>query len=260
MDYVVICLTALLASGLTLISGFGLGTLLMPAFALFFPVGVAVALTAIVHLTNNLFKLWLVGLRADRRLVLRFGIPACVASLLGALVLSRLAHLPPLAQYVLHGHACRIEPVNLAIALLMGVFAILEALPWCERRDFSERWLPLGGALSGFIGGISGHQGALRSAFLMRFKGLLTKESYIATGVVIACLVDVSRLAVYSGLPSMMVLTDHLGLVSAATISAFTGAYVGSRFMHKVTFRGVQMIVAILLFMIAIALGSGWLS
>ena len=34
---------AFLASGLTLYSGFGLGTVLLPAFALFFPVEVAVA-------------------------------------------------------------------------------------------------------------------------------------------------------------------------------------------------------------------------
>ena len=31
MSYVVICLTALVVSGLTLFSGFGLGTILMPA-------------------------------------------------------------------------------------------------------------------------------------------------------------------------------------------------------------------------------------
>ena len=41
-----ICTVALLASALTFFSGFGLGTLLLPAFALFFPVEQAVALSA----------------------------------------------------------------------------------------------------------------------------------------------------------------------------------------------------------------------
>lgn len=59
VQYVVLCLTALLVSGLTLFSGFGLGTLLMPAFAIFFPIEIAVAMTAFVHLANNLFKLGL---------------------------------------------------------------------------------------------------------------------------------------------------------------------------------------------------------
>jgi len=49
MDYFVIALVAFTASLLTFFSGFGLGTLLTPAFALFFPINLAVALTAIVH-------------------------------------------------------------------------------------------------------------------------------------------------------------------------------------------------------------------
>lgn len=46
MTYLAIGLTAFLVSGLTLFSGFGLGTVLMPAFALFFPLPVAIAATA----------------------------------------------------------------------------------------------------------------------------------------------------------------------------------------------------------------------
>ena len=38
MSYVLVCLVALVASTLTLFSGFGLGTLLLPAFALVLPV------------------------------------------------------------------------------------------------------------------------------------------------------------------------------------------------------------------------------
>jgi len=49
VEYVIICLAAFLASALTFFSGFGLGTILMPVFALFFPVEVAIGLTAIVH-------------------------------------------------------------------------------------------------------------------------------------------------------------------------------------------------------------------
>ena len=61
MEYIVVCLAALLASALTLFSGFGLGTLLMPVVAIFFPLNLAIAITAIVHLLNNLFKFALVG-------------------------------------------------------------------------------------------------------------------------------------------------------------------------------------------------------
>ncbi|MCR4297043.1 MAG: sulfite exporter TauE/SafE family protein, partial [Elusimicrobia bacterium] len=53
MTYLIICAVALIASGLTFFSGFGLGTLLLPAFSLFFPIREAVALTAVVHALNN---------------------------------------------------------------------------------------------------------------------------------------------------------------------------------------------------------------
>ncbi len=65
MPYLLICLAAFLASGLTLFSGFGLGTLLLPVMVLFFPIDLAIALTAVVHALNNLFKCWLLGRHAD---------------------------------------------------------------------------------------------------------------------------------------------------------------------------------------------------
>ena len=57
LSFFIISLCALLASFLTLFSGFGLGTVLMPVIAIFFPIPIAIAITAIVHLLNNLFKL-----------------------------------------------------------------------------------------------------------------------------------------------------------------------------------------------------------
>jgi hypothetical protein len=49
IEAISICAAAFAASGLTLFAGFGLGTLLMPVVALFFPVDVAIAITALVH-------------------------------------------------------------------------------------------------------------------------------------------------------------------------------------------------------------------
>ncbi len=68
MELVLIGFAALLASGLTLLSGFGLGTALMPVFALFFPLPLAIVATAVVHFANNLFKLGLMAIRLIGRL------------------------------------------------------------------------------------------------------------------------------------------------------------------------------------------------
>ncbi len=236
-------------------SGFGLGTLLLPAFAFFFPVNIAVALTAIVHFLNNLFKLILVGKNADKSIVLKFGLPALAALFLGAQALVKLADLPALFSYQLSGRILHVMPLNLVVALLLIFFALFEVLPRFKNLSFDRKYLPLGGLLSGFFGGLAGHQGALRSAFLIRSG--LTKESYIATGVIIACLVDASRLAVYVSHFSALAWHEHGTLLLAATLSTFAGAYLGNRLVQKTTLHAIQVLVSILLFLIAVGLGIG---
>ena len=87
--FLIVALTAFLAAGLTLYSGFGLGTMLLPVFALFFPAEMAVVATALVHGANNVFKVSLLGRFADKEVVLKFGLPAIAAAILGALALGR---------------------------------------------------------------------------------------------------------------------------------------------------------------------------
>src|SRR3989304_1088639 len=103
MEYIVIPVIALFVSALTLFSGFGLGTVLMPAFALFFPVPVAIAATAVVHLANNIFKVFLVGRKADWNIVARFAIPGVITAMIGAALLDLIAGMPPLSTYPLGG-------------------------------------------------------------------------------------------------------------------------------------------------------------
>jgi uncharacterized membrane protein YfcA len=257
LQYLIIASAALLTAGLTLFSGFGLGTLFLPVFACFFPLEVAVALTAIVHLANNLFKLVLLGKFADRRAVLRFGLPAIAAAYLGARLLVWLGELNPLTTYHLWGRTLQVMPVKLTIASLMAIFAVLELAPAEGKFSFPLRYLPVGGALSGFFGGLSGHQGALRSAFLLRCG--LTKEGFIATGVVIACLVDISRLSVYFWQFLLSDLRRNAGLLLTAIAAAFAGTFLGSRLLGKVTMRGIRILVSALLFAIALGLAAGFI-
>ena len=255
MDYFIICLAALLGSGLTLFSGFGLGTILVPVFALFFPIEIAIALTAIVHFLNNLFKLLLVGRNADKSIILRFGIPAVFSVLLGAYILTLLTDLKPLLQYSIGTRQLEIMPIKLVIAILIIAFVLFDYIPRFANLQFDKKYLVLGGVLSGFFGGISGNQGALRSAFLI--KANLKKEVFIATGVVIACLIDVFRLTVYS--KQILKLGSNLDftLLLSATISAFLGAYFGNKLTKKITFKIIQNLTTIMLIAVAILLGVG---
>jgi hypothetical protein len=260
MNYLVVCLTALLAALLTLFSGFGLGSLLLPAFALYFPLEVAVGATAVVHLLNNLFKLSLVGKFAVWKIVLRFGIPAILAALAGAWLLTRLSGQDPLHDYKLGSRVFKVTSIGLVMGLLIIGFAVLDLLPFLNRLQFSARLLPLGGLLSGFFGGLSGHQGALRSAFLAKCG--LSKEAFIGTGVVCAVLVDLIRLGVYflgaRGKQFSALRDDSsLHLLLAATLAAFLGSFIGARLMKKATLKTVQRLVGILLFFLGGAIAAG---
>jgi uncharacterized membrane protein YfcA len=109
--------------------------------------------------------------------------------------------------------------------------------------------------LSGFFGGLSGHQGALRSAFLI--KAGLTKEGFIATGVVISLMVDIPRIVMYGvSLPGLDLMDNRL-LIAVAVLSACGGAWLGNQLLTKVTLRSVQILVTVMLLAIAAALGSG---
>lgn len=256
MEYVVIGLVAFLGSGLTLFSGFGLGTILTPVFGLFFPIELAIGLTAIVHLLNNLFKLALLGRQAHVKTILRFGIPSLLASLAGAILLSKISAMPAIWHYSLFGSEHSVFPVKLIIAVLLIFFALFEIIPALEKLQFSPKYLVAGGFISGFFGGLSGNQGALRSAFLIRSG--LGKEQFIATGVVIACLVDVSRLGVYS--QKVLLIDAHLSpLLVCATLSAFAGAFVGNRLLKKITVRALQYAVAAALMVFGLLLGAGFI-
>jgi len=258
MDYLTVCIVALLVSALTLFSGFGLGTLLMPAFALFFPVPVAIAATAVVHLANNIFKVILVGRRADPGVVLRFALPGAIAALCGAFLLELVAGFEPLATYSLWGRTCEITAVKLVIGTLIIGFALFELLPFFRNLSFDRTYLPLGGLLSGFFGGLSGNQGALRSAFLIR-AGLST-EAFIGTGTVSAVIVDTARLLVYGiGFYSARFsgIADARGLVLAACLAAFLGAFIGKRLIQKMTLATLQTIVGSMLIMVGAGMTAG---
>jgi hypothetical protein len=254
-ELIILCLAAFATSLLTFFSGFGLGTILTPVFALFFPVEIAIALTGVVHFLNNIFKLVLIGKKADRQVVLRFGIPAFLAALAGAYLLVHITDLPALHTYSIGDRSFTVTPVKLVVALLLIFFALMEVIPFLKNLQFGREKLVLGGMLSGFFGGLSGNQGALRSAFLI--KSGLSKEAFIATGIVIACIIDISRLGVYTTRFLVVGLQDNLSLVASATLSAFLGAYLGSKLLKKVTLTVVQTIVTIMLVVLSILLALG---
>lgn len=255
MDIAVVALVALLASLLTFLSGFGLGTVLMPALALFVAPEAAVALTAVVHLLANLLKVALVGREADRPTLIRFGLPALAGGLAGGWLLQAWSRTAEPVVWSLGNWTFMTLPTSLAIGLVMLGMALAELHPLFANWRPSSRWLPIGGLASGILGGLSGHQGALRSAFLSALPGL-TPVGFAATGAVIACVVDLARLAAY-GKAAWTPAADHAALLSIAAVAALAGTWLGSRWIRKVTLPFVRTLVAVGVILVAVRLITG---
>lgn len=260
LQFLVVGVAACFAAGLTMYSGFGLGTLMLPVFALFFPVEMAVVATALVHGANNVFKVSLLGRHADREVVLKFGLPAVLAAVLGALALGWFAQADSSLRVDINDRTVmHITPVKLIVGLLMIAFALFELLPRFRHLEFARRYLPLGGLLSGFFGGLSGHQGALRSAFLA--KAGLSTERFVGSNAVIGFLVDLTRIGVYLALfrAAGQTVDGFRGwpLIVTGALAAFCGVLLGKRYLHKVTMRSVRTVVGILLFGVGFALLLG---
>ncbi len=255
MIYLVIAITAFFASGITLFSGFGLATVLTPVFILFFPAPVAVGLTAIVHFLNNIFKFFLLGKHGNKEVLIKFGIPAVFAAILGGLTLSLMAKRNFIISYSLFNHKLSVEFINFVIGFIILFFVFVEVLSDRSKISFNKKFLFLGGLLSGFFGGLSGNQGAFRSIFLLKCN--LSKEEFIATGVIIACLVDFARIFVYGVNFFSKDLLNDFPLLFVAIFSAFSGSYFSKKYLHKVTIGSVRIIVLVMLLGISTGMITG---
>ncbi len=256
MEIYIIPIVAIAASFLTFFSGFGLGTLLLPTFAIFFPIEAAIAMTAIVHFSNNLFKIGLVYKNINYSILLKFGLPAIIFSFIGAELLKTISNDQLYFTYSLFDFVIKTTVVKIVIAFTMIIFAILELFPKIENNiNFGKNAMSIGGALSGFFGGLSGHQGALRSAVLIKLN--LEKFQYIATGVAIACFVDVARLTVYSSNIQKTINESNFQLIAITTFAAFLGAFIGNKMLKKIEIKFIKYIVGVSLILISISILIG---
>ncbi|MCC7528782.1 MAG: TSUP family transporter [Candidatus Melainabacteria bacterium] len=255
MTFVLTIAAAFLASILTFFTGFGLGTVLLAVFVLVFPVNFAIAATAVVHLSNNVFKLFLVGKHARKDILVRFGIAALLAALAGAYILTVIDSSQVVLTYQFMGKQLKTTPVRCVIGFLMAAFALMDLFGLSEKWVIDPGWMPVGGVLSGFFGGLSGNQGAFRTMFLL--KAGLTKEELIGTGAAIGCLVDLGRLTIYWSQINGPELRLQLALLTAATFSAIAGTLVGNKLLEKVSLKKIEIAASVLFLAIAFGLGTG---
>ena len=222
---------------------------------IYFPVEIAVAFTGIVHFSNNIFKLFIVGNKANKEVLVKFGLPAIFAAFIGSYFLFNMNTEHIIYSYNLLGQIKSISLVKFIVSLLLIVFASFDLIPFFKKLEFGKKSLPIGGLLSGFFGGLSGNQGALRSSFLIKLS--LDKETFIATTVVISTMVDFTRLGVYSSNLLQINLEDYLTLGVSSILAATLGAFIGNKLLKKITLDYIRILVATLVLLLAFGLLLG---
>ncbi len=257
MEILLLILVAFGASWLTFYSGFGLGTLLTPVFILLFkdPL-LGIAGTAIVHFLNNVVKFFLMKKSVNWKVAIPFGLAAIPAAFLGAFLIGYVQDIE-LYSYEISEGTLSISLINLVFGFVLICFAMIELIPkWSIA--FSKQSLWIGGVISGFFGGLSGHQGALRSAFLIKYQ--LKKEVFIATGIIVALVVDIVRIPTYFSEVNLSDLSDGYTYIAIALGAALMGAITGKILLKKIKIRALNLIVSIAMIVFGLALISGILN
>jgi uncharacterized membrane protein YfcA len=136
----------------------------------------------------------------------------------------------------------------------MIVFAVLDFIPLLSKLSFGKVHFPIGGLLSGFFGGLSGHQGALRAAFLS--KSGLKAEVFIATSVCLSLLIDAVRIPIYLSSESSSLNENSLNIILAC-LFAFAGSYFGKRLFVKRKIKNIRLLVAVFLLLMGIGMLLG---
>ena len=147
-----------------------------------------------------------------------------------------------------------VEQLPSALAVRADIAVICVGGNDALRNNFD----PVGGVISGFFGGLSGHQGLFRSAFLL--KSGLNKTSFIATGVGIAVLVDITRLSVYGStlFTTSIISTQNFWLpVTISTASALFGVSLATDLVKKMTIDLIRNMVYVFIFLTGVLLILG---
>ena len=238
LQYIVLVSLSLFTSIVTLFTGFGVGTIMMPVMALFFDVKVAILLAAIVHIFNNISRIVLYYRHLRWEIVRRFG----VVSILGAFVGS-FAQLTVDSSWLKNG-----------VGLFLALFALLSLRPGLINWKLPAVIDIAGGFLSGLIGGLIGNQGAIRSLYLLNYK--LEKQELIVSAALIAVVIDLTRIPVYA-YANYRYLTDNFLLLALVILASIAGTLIGSRILPQVSselFKRI-ILVAVLLLGVLMLLG-----
>lgn len=235
MEIVFITALTFVASIIGTIAGFGTSTIMMPLVLIFFPLKTTLLLVGIIHFFTGLWRVIIFKKASDLKLVLAFGIPAVIASIIGA--------------YYAFVFPEKILTKILAYTLIAySIFIIIKP---AFKINFNKRSSIGGGLVSGFMSGIFGVGGPVRGAVLSAYN--LPKEVYISTSGMILIMVDLVRLISYTSSGANLEITYWYFLVVFLAAS-LAGAKIAKKIVAKIPQDKFRLFIASFLLLASLKL------
>jgi len=235
MEIVLILIVVIAGSAIGTLTGFGLSTVMIPVMVLFYPLPEALLFVGIIHWFGDIWKLVLFREGIRWKLILSFGLPGILATVLGAWLVFEIS--------------------GAMLSRVLGIFLLLYVLLLFAKNTFQINPRlstgAIGGALSGFCAGIFGMGGTIRSMFLLAFN--LPKAVYLATAGAIALAVDTSRLITYISKGTSLDTRLLWGMLLFVPAS-FGGARLAKRLVDKIPQHQFRRVIAVFLLAVAIKL------
>jgi hypothetical protein len=228
---ILLAAAAILAGAIAAVTGFGVGSVLTPVFALETGTKLAVAAVAIPHFVATAQRFWILRRHVNRRVLLGFGVASALGGLGGAFAHTRVSS----------------RGLSFVFGILLLTAALAELTGWMQKVHWGRRAAWAAGALSGALGGLVGNQGSVRTAALLGFH--VPKDSFVATATAIALFVDGARLPVYLATQWDQLVTLW-PLVLSATVGGVIGTAFGARALERVPQRLFRRIVALVLMLL----------
>ncbi|MFC1720769.1 sulfite exporter TauE/SafE family protein [Patescibacteria group bacterium] len=234
MEHIFFFIIAFIATTISAVAGFGTSTILIPFSLLILDIKTAIVLVAFFHLFGNLSKIAIFK-KIDWKIFLKFGIPSILTAFIGAKLITTL----------------NTETIQVIFGLFLVAFVAYSFLVNVVKFKPTNCVAVSGGLASGFLAGLIGTGGAIRSLFLNAFS--LPKEIYIATSAMIALVIDMTRIPVYL-MDGIVLDTMHYYYIPILIIIAFVGTLFGKKIVQKIPTETFRKVVLIALFLIGIKL------
>lgn len=229
MQILYFTLLTFLAGILGTITGFGISTVMVPVVLLFLPLPETLLFVGVVHWFGDIWKMYFFKKGIDWKLLIFFGIPGVIMAYIGA---SLVLTLPE-----------RLISQFMGAILISYVIYLLLKPTFKLKKSFLAA--SLGGAGSGFLGGLTGvGGGALRAIVLTAFD--VPKSTYIFTSGLLGAVIDASRITTYFVGGTRINSSLTWGLIAFIPAS-LAGAWVAKKVVDKIPQKVFRNLIALFL-------------